>query len=244
MKEYLFGKRSFEECLKSEYKIEEVLIADNLKEIEHFKKCCVKNNIRYSIIKKFKLDELTKTSKNNGIAFRIKSVRYYEMDDILGYCEREGRKAFLVILDCLEDPRNFGAIIRSADAAGVHGIIFPEDRSTDITSYVIRTSSGAFFHQKLCRVKNIARTVDYLKKHNIWIFGLSEKAEKTIFEENLNCPLAVVVGAEERGIRHLVQKKCDFMVKIPMLGKIESLNASVSASIVFYEVIRQRNLGV
>lgn len=244
MKEYFFGKRSLEECLRSEYRVEEVLIADNLKEIEHFKDCCVKNKIRYGIIKKHKLDELTKTSKNNGIAFRIESVKYHEIDEILSYCEAERENAFFVILDCLEDPRNFGAIIRSADAAGVHGIIFPEDRSADITSYVVRASAGAVFHQRLCRVKNIARTIDYLKKHNIWIFGLSEKADKMVFEQDFNCPLAIVVGAEEKGIRHLVQKKCDFMVKIPMLGKIASLNASVSASIIFYEVVRQRNLRI
>ena len=241
MKEYIFGKRSFEECLNSGYSFSDVLIADNLKEIEHFQDICVEKYIKYKIVKKSELDRITGTVKNNGIAFRIQQIKYKQIDEILEFSAKKAEKPFIVILDCIEDPRNFGAIIRTAEAAGVHGIIFPEDRAADITPYVIRTSSGAFFHQRFCRVKNIARTIEYLKKKNIWVIGLSENADKIYYDEDFTIPAAFVVGSEEKGIRPLVKQKCDFLVKIPMLGKVSSLNASVSTSVVFYEVIRQRS---
>jgi len=243
LKEYIFGKKALLEGIKSGYSIIEVLIADNIKEIEQYKKLCKKNNINFNIVKKSRIDKATGTLKNNGIAFKIEHIQYYELDDILKYSKELDQNPFILVLDCLEDPRNFGAIIRSAEASGVHGIIFPENRAVEVSPYVIRTSAGAYFHQKLCRVKNIARTLDELKEKGVWVFGLSEKANKIYHKENLNIPLALVVGSEDKGIRRLVLEKCDFLINIPMLGKVSSLNASVSASIIMYEVLRQRNIG-
>ena len=185
-----------------------------------------------------KLGDLAKTNKHQGVVALISDVQMTELDDLL---KDESLKPFFFILpDNLEDPHNLGAIIRTAECAGVTAILLPKDNAIPINSTVHKTSAGAVSHARLCRIGNVAQTIERLKKHGIWVVGTDAKAKKnyTEFDFTMNC--CIVIGSEGKGIRDLVKKSCDELVSIPLLGKTSSLNASVSAAIVMYEVVRQR----
>ncbi|WP_367872166.1 23S rRNA (guanosine(2251)-2'-O)-methyltransferase RlmB [Luteolibacter sp. Populi] len=147
---------------------------------------------------------------------------------------------FLLILDCVQDPHNLGAILRSADGAGVHAVVAPKDKSVGITETVRRISVGAADHVPFVQVTNLARTMEHLKKAGVWIVGTSDQADKLLYQIDLKGPLALVIGAEEKGMRRLTEENCDFLAKLPMAGKVECLNASVSAGVCLYEAVRQR----
>jgi len=185
-----------------------------------------------------KLGDLAKTNKHQGVVALISDVQMTELDDLL---QDEALKPFFFILpDNLEDPHNLGAIIRTAECAGATAILLPKDNAIPINSTVHKTSAGAVSHARLCRIGNVAQTIERLKKHGIWVVGTDAKAKKnyTEFDFTMNC--CIVIGSEGKGIRDLVKKSCDELVSIPLLGKTSSLNASVSAAIVMYEVVRQR----
>ena len=164
------------------------------------------------------------------------------MEDILEEAKIKNEEPFIIILDEIEDPHNLGSIIRTTETAGVHGIIIPKRRSAFVNSTVNKVSSGAVQYMKIARVTNISDTIEKLKKDGLWICGTAIDTDKFYFEENLTGPIGIVIGNEGRGIGNKVKKKCDFLVKIPMKGKITSLNASVSAGIIMYEVVKQRNI--
>jgi len=147
---------------------------------------------------------------------------------------------FILILDCVQDPHNLGAILRTADAAGVHAVVAPKDKAVGITETVRRISVGAADHVPFVQVTNLARTMEHLKKAGLWIVGTSDHAEKLLYQLDLKGPLALVIGAEEKGMRRLTEENCDFLAKLPMAGKVECLNASVSAGVCLYEAVRQR----
>lgn len=147
---------------------------------------------------------------------------------------------FLLILDCVQDPHNLGAILRSADGAGVHAVVAPKDKAVGITETVRRISVGAADHVPFVQVTNLARTMEHLKKAGVWIVGTSDHADKLLYQLDLKGPLALVIGAEEKGMRRLTEENCDFLAKLPMAGKVECLNASVSAGVCLYEAVRQR----
>lgn len=149
---------------------------------------------------------------------------------------------FLLILDCVQDPHNLGAILRSADGAGVHAVVAPKDKAVGITETVRRISVGAADHVPFVQVTNLARTMEHLKKAGVWIVGTSDRADKLLYELDLKGPLALVLGAEEKGMRRLTEENCDFLAKLPMAGKVECLNVSVSAGVCLYEAVRQRTL--
>jgi 23S rRNA (guanosine2251-2'-O)-methyltransferase len=185
-----------------------------------------------------KLGDLAKTNKHQGVVALISDVKMMELDDLL---QDEALKPFFFILpDNLEDPHNLGAIIRTAECAGATAILLPKDNAIPINSTVHKTSAGAVSHARLCRIGNVAQTIERLKKQGIWVVGTDAKAKKnyTEFDFTMNC--CIVIGSEGKGIRDLVKKSCDELVSIPLLGKTSSLNASVSAAIVMYEVVRQR----
>ena len=152
----------------------------------------------------------------------------------------EHKVPFLLILDCVQDPHNLGAIIRSADGAGVHAVVTPKDKAVGITETVRRISVGAADHVPFVQVTNLARTMEHLKKAGVWIVGTSDRADKLLYQLDLKGPLALVIGAEEKGMRRLTEENCDFLAKLPMAGKVECLNASVSAGVCLYEAVRQR----
>ena len=186
-----------------------------------------------------KLDYMTGGANHQGVAVIIAEQEYCEVSDILALAEERNEKPFIIVCDEIEDPHNLGAIIRTAEAAGVHGIIIPKRRSASLNVTVAKSASGALEYMKVARVTNIAATIDELKEKGVWVFGADMDGEdysKTDFD----CACALVIGNEGRGIGQLVAKKCDAIVSLPMFGKINSLNASVAAGILMYEVVKSR----
>ncbi len=185
------------------------------------------------------LARLAGTMNHQGIVAAVAQVqKYADVHDVLA--NRRGRHSFIVVLDGVEDPHNLGAIIRTADGAGVDGIVIPERRAVGVTGTVAKSSAGASEWLPIARVTNIGRTVEELKSKNIWVVGLDERGDQTYDEIDYNMDCALVLGAEGAGVHEQVRKKCDFLVSIPMLGKVASLNVSVAAAVVMYEIARQR----
>lgn len=176
-----------------------------------------------------------------GVVAYIRHFPYAELEDVVKGWEKVKDIPLVVMLDELEDPHNVGAIIRTAEAVGAHGIIIPKIRSCEITETVIKASSGAVFNIPIVKVTNLRKAIEFLKEKGLWILGLTHKTEKTIYELDLNIPLGVVVGNEGRGIRKGIIEACDFLGKIPMKGMIESLNVSVATGIALFEILRQRH---
>lgn len=184
------------------------------------------------------LDRMAGNVAHQGVIAVSSAKQYSDLDDVI--TSKKGVHSLLLILDGVEDPHNLGAIIRTADAAGVDGLIIPERRAAGVSGTVTKVSAGASAHLPIARVTNIARTLQDLKQQNIWIVGLDERAASTYdtLDFNMNC--ALVLGAEGKGVHELVRKNCDFLVSIPMLGQVSSLNVSVAAGVVLYEILRQR----
>ncbi len=191
-------------------------------------------------VQKSKLDEISETKKHQGVIAIVPPFEYCDVYDILEYAKEKEEKPFILILDGIEDPHNLGSIIRTAETAGVHGIIIPKRRSVAVNATVAKTSAGAVEHVKVARVSNINDTIKYLKEDNIWIYGTDGEAKTMYYNQDFRDGVAIVIGSEGSGMSDLVKKNCDGLVKIPMKGKINSLNASVSAGIVMYEIVKQR----
>ncbi|MCS6988376.1 MAG: 23S rRNA (guanosine(2251)-2'-O)-methyltransferase RlmB [Chloroherpetonaceae bacterium] len=185
-----------------------------------------------------KLGDLAKTNKHQGVVAITSDVKMAELDDLLQ--DNSLKPFFFVLLDGIEDPHNLGAIIRTAECAGATAILLPKDKSAPINSTVHKTSAGAVSHARLCRIGNVAQTIDRLKKQGVWVVGADAKAKKTYAEFDFTTHCCLVIGSEGKGMRDLVKKSCDELVSIPMFGKTASLNASVSAGVLLYEVVRQR----
>lgn len=189
-----------------------------------------------------KLDRMAEGRNHQGIIAAVTEYEYVSVEDLLKTAADRGEPPFLVILDGLEDPHNLGAVMRTAECAGAHGIIIPERRSVSVNATVMKTSAGAAEHIGCARVKNIARTIEDLQKEGIWIYGCDMDGGD-LYGTDLRGPAAIVIGNEGKGISRLVREKCDFIISIPMKGRINSLNASNAAAIVMYEAVRQRNGG-
>jgi len=190
-------------------------------------------------VSKEKLDNMSENGKHQGVIALCPAYEYADLDDVLRKTAAEGALPFLLILDKIYDPHNLGAIIRTACAVGAHAVIIPKRRSVGITSAVVRASAGAVEHLPVCRVANIAQTIDRLKKRNIWVIGV-EQGGQPMHTANLRGAVALVIGNEDEGISRLVSEKCDMIITIPMVGAIGSLNASVAAAVAMYEVRRQQ----
>ena len=184
------------------------------------------------------LTKLTKSPTHQGVAAVGKGKSYADLENILD--EKKAEHLFLVVLDGVEDPHNLGALIRTAEGAGVDGVVIPERRAVGVTSAVTKVSAGAAEHMKIARVTNIARALDDLKSQDIWVIGLDERGDRLYDELDYRMNCAIVLGAEGAGLHDLVRKKCDFVVSIPMLGNVPSLNVSVAGGVMMYEVARQR----
>ena len=187
-----------------------------------------------------KLNKMAQTENHQGVIAIVPPFNYCEVKDILDEAYRKNEKPFILILDGIEDPHNLGAIIRTAETAGVHGIIIPKRRACNVNSTVYKVASGAVEHMKIARVNNLNDEIKYLKENDVWVYGTAVEASKYYYEENLTGAIAIVIGNEGKGMSNLVKENCDVLLKIPMKGKISSLNASVSAGIVMYEVVKQR----
>ena len=197
--------------------------------------------ILVSEVDKTKINQMAQTMNHQGVIAIVPPYNYCEVDDILFEANTRQEDNFVVILDGIEDVHNLGSIIRTAETAGVHGIIIPKRRSASVNSTVSKVSAGAVEHMKIARVNNINETIKYLKEKGLWICGTDMDTKTYYYDQNLKGPIAIVIGSEGFGMSRLVKENCDFLVKIPMKGKITSLNASVSAGIVIYEALKQRN---
>jgi len=193
-------------------------------------------------VEKVKLNQMAQSENHQGVIAIVPPFDYCEVEDILDLAKEKSESPFILILDGIEDPHNLGSIIRTAETAGVHGIIIPKRRACGVNSTVYKVSAGAVEHMKIARVNNINETIKMLKENDVWICGTDMDTNKYYYNQDLKGSIAIVIGSEGFGMSRLVKENCDFLVKIPMKGKITSLNASVSAGIVMYEAVKQRNI--
>ena len=189
---------------------------------------------------KRKMDEMAQNKNYQGVIAIVPPFEYCEIEDILEEAKQKNEDAFIIILDGIEDPHNLGSIIRTAETAGVHGIIIPKRRAVAVNSTVNKASAGSVEHMKIARVTNITDSIQRLKEEGLWICGTDINTEKYYYNQDLTGPLGIVIGNEGSGMSEKVRKNCDFLVKIPMKGKVTSLNAAVSTGIVVYEAVKQR----
>lgn len=231
---YIYGKNVAKETLENNKKVLKAFICKDFSD-KNIISMLQKRNISIEILTKNEIDKLA-SGNNQGIILSVPDYEYCKLDDLL-----VNDKPFIVILDHLQDPHNFGAIIRTCEAAGVDGIIIPKDRSVSINSTVMKTSAGALNNMKICMVTNLNRTIDELKEKGIWIVGTDMTDSVSYNSLDYDMPVAVIIGSEGFGISRLVREKCDYVVNIPMKGKINSLNASVAAGILIYKIVEMRN---
>ncbi len=191
---------------------------------------------------KEKMQQMSQTENYQGVIAIVPPFDYVDVEDILLEAKSRQEEPFVVLLDGIEDPHNLGSIIRTAETAGVHGIIIPKRRAASVNSTVNKVSAGAVEHMKIARVNNMVDTIKYLKEQGLWICGTDMDTKTYYYDQDLTGPIGIVIGSEGFGMSRLVKENCDFLVKIPMKGKITSLNASVSAGIVMYEAVKQRRI--
>ncbi len=237
------GRNAVLELLESGRDINKILVANGEKHgsIHKILAIAKERKIIVTEIEKNKLNQIAQTPNNQGVIAIVPPYDYCEVEDILDEAKRKNEKPFILILDGIEDPHNLGSIIRTAETAGVHGIIIPKRRAASVNSTVSKVSAGAVEYMKIARVNNINETIRYLKEKDIWICGTDMDTNTIYTNQDYKMPIAIVIGSEGFGMSRLVKENCDFLVKIPMKGKITSLNASVSAGIIMYEVVRKRN---
>ncbi len=239
----IYGRKPVLEAINSDIDIEVIYIAYSLQGdiINQIFSAAKNRGIKITQISKEKFDKLFKWQNTQGVAAILRSYKFYDLDELIEQ-SKKSKYPLLLILDSIQDTHNLGALIRTAECAGVDGLIITTNNTAPINETVEKTSAGALSHVKICKVNNLNRTIKLLKDENFWIVGshLSEKS-KPYYEIDYKMPLALVVGNEEKGIHKLVADNCDFLIKIPMKGKINSLNVSVAAGILLFEIIRQRN---
>jgi 23S rRNA (guanosine2251-2'-O)-methyltransferase len=199
---------------------------------------CRKIGVQVRFVERTELDRMAGNAAHQGVVAVTSAKQYNDLDDVID--AKRGHYSLVVVLDGVEDPHNFGAILRTADAAGADGVVIPERRAVGVTGTVTKASAGASEHLPIAKVTNIARSIEELKDRNIWTVGLDERGKQTYDSLDYNMDCALVLGAEGKGLHDLVKKKCDFLVSIPMLGKVPSLNVSVAGAVVLYEIVRQR----
>jgi 23S rRNA (guanosine2251-2'-O)-methyltransferase len=199
---------------------------------------CRKQGVAVRFLTRQEIERMTHDHGHQGVLAVTSAKHYYDLDDLLA--EKKGSHSLIVALDGIEDPHNLGAILRTADAAGADGVVIPERRAVGVTGTVAKASAGASEHLRIAKVTNIARTLEELKSKNLWTVGLDERGTQSYDSLDYKMDCAVVLGAEGKGMHDLVRKKCDFLISIPMLGKVPSLNVSVAAAVVLYEIVRQR----
>lgn len=239
---YIVGRNPVIEVMKSKRKIKRVFVQDgrlkgNIKEVFDLAK---KNGIELEKVDKNFLDNISGKGVHQGVAIEVEEFKYSTVEEILKYAEEKGESPFVILLDEIEDPHNLGAIIRTAESAGAHGIIIPSRRAASVTQTVYKSSAGAAEYIKVAQVTNVTDTIKDLKDKGMWIYGADMNGQN-YFETDLTGSIGLVIGNEGKGISRLVKENCDFLLKIPMKGQVDSLNASNAASILIYEVVRQNH---
>lgn len=236
----IFGRNSVIEALEASRKLEKVLVLDggtgSLRKIIGLAKA---SKVRVEFVDRKTLDRLSGGANHQGVVAKGQVFEYSNVDSICEAAATNGEDPFILILDGIEDPHNLGAILRTGECAGVHGIIIPERRAASVDSVAMKVAAGAAEYVKVARVKNLSRTLDELKNKGVWIVGLDMYGER-YYEQNLKGPITLVVGNEGKGISRLIKEKCDYMISIPLKGKVSSLNASNAVAVAVYETLKQR----
>ena len=236
----IYGRNPVEEAIIAGKTINKIYFQKGIPELKELKRLAIDNKIVIMEADKIKLEKMVETRNHQGVVASVTEFEYSEIADILNYANEKGEAPFVVILDKIEDPHNLGAIIRSCECAGVHGIIIQKRNACQVNDTVEKTAAGATAHMRVCRVTNITESIKELQKAGLWIYGLDMGGEKNVFETDFSGPVGIVVGNEGDGITRLVRENCDFITSIPMVGKINSLNASVSVALTVYEVLKQK----
>lgn len=236
------GRNAVTELLKSDKTVNKLMIQKGERQgsINEIIKLAKNKKIIITEVDKNKLDQLSETKHHQGVIAFVSPIEYKELDDIFELAKERNEAPFILIADEIEDPHNLGALIRSAECAGCHGVIIPKRRAVAVTEVVAKTSVGATEYVPIVRVNNINETIRELKDRGVWIVGTDGSAKVTCYDQDMTGSIAIIIGSEGRGMNKLTMENCDFLVKIPMMGKITSLNASVSGGIVLFEALKQR----
>ena len=242
MEDRIYGSNPVFEALNSGREIDKIFILEGARHsrLAEITSLAKKRGIHYTLVNRKKLDELSGGGNHQGVLAFAAMHSYVEVEDILSAAKAKGEPPFILIAEGLKDPHNLGSIIRCANAAGAHGVIIPKNRSVGLNSTVAKVSAGAVEYTPVARVTNIGNVIDKLKDAGLWIAGTALEGSVLHTKADLTGALAIVIGSEGEGLSRLTREKCDFLVKIPMLGQAESLNASVAAGILLYESVRQR----
>jgi 23S rRNA (guanosine2251-2'-O)-methyltransferase len=240
-KEYIAGKNPVIEALKSSRDINKILIAEGSQrgQMQQVVKLSKEENVIVQFVPKKKLDQLYE-GNHQGVVAQVAAYEYAELDDLFAAAEKKSEAPFFLLLDEIEDPHNLGSIMRTADATGAHGIIIPKRRAVGLTGTVAKASTGAIEHIPVVRVTNMSRTIEELKERGVWIAGTDASAKEDYRAFDGSIPLALVIGSEGKGMGRIIREKCDFLLSLPMAGHVTSLNASVAAALLMYEVYRKR----
>ena len=239
--EQIEGRNAVLEAFRSGKMVDKLFILDGCKDgpVMTIAREARRQDTIVNYVKKERLDQMSETGMHQGVIAQVAAYVYAEVEDILAKAEKAGEPPFIILLDNLEDPHNLGAIIRTANLAGAHGVIIPKRRSAGLTSVVARTSAGAIHYTPVAKVSNLGQTIDELKKKGLW-FVCADMGGESMYRLNLTGPIGLVIGSEGEGISRLIREKCDMTAAIPMRGDIDSLNASVACGILAYEIVRQR----
>ena len=237
----LEGRNAVREAFRAGRTVDRLYVQDGLKDgpVMDLIRRAKKADAVVDYVSKERLDRMSETGKHQGVIAHVAAYAYAEVEDILKRAQEKGEAPFVFLLDDIEDPHNLGAIIRTANLCGAHGVIIPKRRAVGLTATVAKASAGAISHTPVARVNNLSQTIEQLKKEGLW-FVCADMGGRTMYDLNLTGPLGVVIGAEGSGVGRLVKESCDLVAAIPMKGDIDSLNASVAAGVLAYEVVRQR----
>lgn len=244
MPEYIWGRNPILETLHSPRQIKRILLAEGQREspaIASILSEAEKRHIPIETVSRQRLDQLSQGAVHQGCLAVVEARKYATLEQILDFAKGKNEDPFLLILDAIQDVNNLGSLLRTAEAVGVHGVILPLHHAAEVNATVIKTSAGASEHLLIAQETNLTRTIEFLKKQNTWVVGLAGEAKTLYDKADLTGPLALVVGNEGKGVSRLVREHCDLLVRLPMLGHVDSLNAAVAGSIVLYEALRQRN---
>ncbi len=238
---YIEGRNAVMEAFRSGRVIDKLFVQKDAKDgsMNSILREAKKRDLIIKYVDKLRLDEMSETGKHQGVIANAAAYEYSELEDIFALAEKKGEPPFVLILDEIEDPHNLGAIIRTANLAGAHGVIIPKNRACGLTATVVKASAGALNYTPVVKVTNISKTIEELKEKGLW-FACAAMDGEVMYDQNLTGPIGLVIGNEGNGVSRLVREKCDFQTAIPMNGDIDSLNASVAAGVLAFEVVRQR----
>lgn len=239
--EQIEGRNAVMEAFRAGRGVDKLFILDGCQDgpVRSIAREARKHDTIINYVSKERLDQLSETGAHQGVIAQVAAFEYSEVEDILNRAREKGEPPFIFVLDHIEDPHNLGAIIRTANLAGAHGVIIPDRRAAGLTATVVKASAGAINFTPVAKVTNIGKTIDELKAQGIW-FACADMGGEVMYRLNLTGPIGLVIGNEGEGVSRLVREKCDYIASIPMKGDIDSLNASVAAGVLAYEIVRQR----